>query len=597
MNRMLSIVLIGSFYTLYSYASVSVGIDNLINQIDETLTIGVNITDLNTGVTIYQHNPHHPFIPASNMKLFSNAAALMVLGPDYRFENKLSIYGGRIQKGILTGMLYLHLPGDPSFTQKQLDRLISTLKNWHITCINGNVVIDSSHTTLSPYAPGWLIEDLAYDYGAPLAPVMIDANRMLITINPANHVGLPAIVEVDDNSASILIDNQVRTQNNSSHCGITLVMTQKNHLLIRGCVNVAQGAIQQKIAIRNPLLYAQGLIKQQLAQQHISLKGEIVLGHTPSGAMLIATTSSKSIAQLMADTLKPSDNLYADSLFLHAAHKLKGAPVNWKEASFLVKQFIQQQTGIDMQQAVLIDGSGLSRNDLLTPIQTVGLLQFLYNRFPLSYEYIAALPVSGRDGTLQQRLKKSTQQDLVRAKTGTMKGVASLSGYLFTANTHTLAFAIFINNRLHKHFTGSYRHVIDTLCNYLLQQRPASLIKTKMVSSSERIRYQFNLTQAEQEQRSQIQWRRLENIVKLVFKGQPVTVLYRNDELVLHDNQSDDHQVLVALQTLQKKYPFAIALASKNKPKQLTNSALLWTETSLLPTSVQRIWTLREAIT
>lgn len=598
MKRTLSGVLAGSLYTLLSYASIQSGADKLINQVDPSINIGIEVTDLTTGTSLYHRNQTRSFIPASNMKLFSDAAALMVLGPDYRFRNQLSTSSSQIQQGVLKGTLYLNLPGDPSFSHERLATLISALKSWHINRIQGNVIIDSSHADVSPYAPGWMVEDLPYSYGAPLAPVMIDANRMEVTVNPADKAGEPAVVEVEDGSGSILLNNQVKTKESSKNCGVDFAMDKDNHLTVKGCVGVGQWAVQQKMAIRNPLMYAQGLIRQQLIQANIVLEGTVGLGKAPAGSMLIATDSSKPIAQLMADTLKPSDNLYADSLFLHAADKLFGAPVNWNEAQPLIKQFLQQQTGIDLQQAVLTDGSGLSRYDLLTPSQTVSLLRFLYDRFPLSYEYIAALPVSGRDGTLQRRFKKPDQQDMVRAKTGTMTGVVSLSGYLYTANAHTLAFAIFINNLpgTSLSVSGRYRYLVDALCGYFLQQKPSSNSWTKVFAPNTRIKFQLNPTQAEQQRGRQAKWRRLETVVKQSLKGQAVTVLFRGNELVLNDDQEDAGRVMAALQGLRKKYPFAVALSSKSMPAMAGNTFVLWSETSTLPGTTQRIWTIREAV-
>ncbi|WP_419419490.1 D-alanyl-D-alanine carboxypeptidase/D-alanyl-D-alanine-endopeptidase [Legionella sp. D16C41] len=580
------------------YASIQAGADKLINQIDPKINMGIEVVDLTTGVTLYQRNATNTFIPASNMKLFSDAAALMVLGPDYRFKNKLSVNSSQIQQGVLKGNLYLHLPGDPSFSRDRLKELMTALGNWKINRIQGNVIIDSSHAGVDPYAPGWLTEDLAYSYGAPLAPVMIDANRMVVTVNPADKPGLLAIVEVEDDSRSIVLNNQVTTKDKAASCGVSFVMDQDNHLNVHGCIGIGQWAIQQKMAIRNPLLYAQGLIKQQLLRNNIILDGQVLLGKAPTGTLLIATDNSKPIAQLLADTLKPSDNLYADSLFLHAADKLNSAPVNWSDAQTIIKQFLQQQTGIMLKQAILTDGSGLSRYDLLTPNQTVSLLRFLFDRFPLAYEYIAALPVSGRDGTLQKRFKKPNQQDLVRAKTGTMRGIISLSGYLYTANAHTLAFAIYVNTRrgTNPSVSGRYRYLVDALCTYFLQQKPNNNIFAKAFTPQTRIKYQQNPTQAEQQRGSQAKWRRLESVIKQALRGQPVTVIYRNNELILQDNQGDIGHVLAVLQATRKKYPFSIALTSKSLPAVSGKNLFLWIESTLLPPKTQRIWTIREAV-
>lgn len=579
-------------------ATIAAGADRLINQVSPNLNIGIHVVDLTTGATLYQRNQSKLFIPASNMKLFSDAAALMILGPDYHFKNQLSLGVSELKQGVFNGNLYLKLPGDPSFSHQRLAEMLHTLKNWQINQIHGNVVIDSGHANVNPYAPGWMTRDLVYSYGAPLAPLMVDANRMLVTVNPAERPEQPAIVEVDGVPDSIVINNQVKTRARGARCGVSFVMKDDNELTVRGCVSIGQWAIQQKMAIRNPLIYAQRVIKQLLLEENIKLNGQVVLGKTPAGTMLLATDTSKPISQLMADTLKPSDNLYADSLYLHAAAKLKGYPVNWDEAQTILKGFLQQQTGIAMANATLTDGSGLSRNDRLTPDQTVGLLQFLYDRFPLTYEYIAALPISGRDGTLQRRFKRPGQQDLVRAKTGTMTGIVSLSGFLYTPNAHTLGFAIFINNvpGTKPSVSGQYRYLIDALCTYFLRQTPGNATWAKSSIARQKIQYQKTPAQADLQRGHSAQWRRLESVVKQALQGQTVSVVFRGNELLLRDNQSDAGSVLRALRTLRNKYSFSVALAGKEKPALDSKPLVFWSDVSGDSSSAKRVWVIREAI-
>ena len=490
------------------------------------------------------------------------------------------------------------MPGDPSFTHDRLMSLLCALNEWKINRIHGNVVIDSGHANVDAYPPGWMARDFIYSYGAPLAPVMIDANRMLVTVNPAERPDQPAIVEVDGDHGSIVINNEVKTRARGARCGVSFVVNEdSNALTVRGCIAIGQWAVQQKMAIRNPLIYAQRLIKKLLAEEHITLDGDVVLGKTPTGSLLLATDTSKPIAQVMADTLKPSDNLYADSLYLHAAAKLKGVSVNWDEAQTIIKNFLQQQTGIALQNAILTDGSGLSRNDRVTADQTVGLLRFLYDRFPLTYEYIAALPISGRDGTLQRRFKRPEQQDLVRAKTGTMTGVVSLSGYVYTANAHTIAFAIFINTLrgTKSAVAGKSRYLVDALCTYLLRQKPESRSWSKNVPLRQRIQYQKMPAQADLQRGHSAQWRRLEAVVKHALQGQTVAVIFRGNELLLRDNQANASSVLNALRTLRNKYSFSVALTSKDKQPVNGKPLVLWSAVAEGQNEAKRTWLIRDA--
>lgn len=531
------------------------------------------------------------------MKLYSEAAALMVLGPDYQFKNQLSTDASQLSNGVLKGNVYLHLHGDPSFSRADLKHLFYKLKELDVHQIQGNVIIDSTLAAVSPYPPGWLKSDMSYSYGAPIAPLMIDTNRLTVTINPGAKVGDPAVVEADDGGGVIAINNQAVTRASTKGCGAGISLDAENHLIVRGCVGVGQWAIQQRIAIKNPKLYAMGLIRSQLAKSNIELNGQVLLGKAPKGSMLLATEHSLPLSQLMADTLKPSDNQYADSLYLHAAERLHGSPVNWKEAEPVVKNFLQQQTGIDLSNATFTDGSGLSRYNMVTPEQTISLLKFLYQRFPMSYEYIAALPISGRDGTLQKRFKASNQQGFIRAKTGTMTGMNSLSGYLYSANGHTIAFAMFINRLPGGKSTGPGRPLLDALCNYFLQSSPGSSRLARVFSPHSRVRFQQYPTQGAMQRAHQGRWRSLESSVKMALRGQPVNVIYRGNELVIEDNQSDANRVWSALRSVGKKHPFAVALSSMSAASASQSiPMLMWVKPLSNAGSKGRTWIIREAV-
>jgi serine-type D-Ala-D-Ala carboxypeptidase/endopeptidase (penicillin-binding protein 4) len=597
MKRTLAGTCLWALYTVTSCAGVQSGINKLISRLNPHVHLGMVVYDLTSGETLYQRNAKQLFIPASNMKLYSEAVALMVLGPDYLFHNQLSTDATQLQQGILKGNLYLHLSGDPSFTKEDLGHLFYKLREWNITSIQGNVYIDSTLASITPYPPGWLAADLSYSYGAPVAPLMLDSNRLTVTINPGTTVGAPAIVETSAGDGVIAVNNQAITKSSEKGCGVGLSLNKDDHLIVSGCVGVNQWALQQRIAIKNPLIYAQGVIKNQLQQANIHLNGQVTLGKAPKGAMFLATEHSRPLSQLMADTLKPSDNLFADSLYLHAATQLNGAPINWNEAQPVIKRFLQQQTGIKLDNAVFTDGSGLSRYNLVTPEQTASLLKFLYQRFPLSYEYISALPISGRDGTLEKRFRAPNQQGFIRAKTGTMTGVNGLSGYLYTANGHTLAFAMFINRLPGANGGGPGRPLLDALCNYLLQQSLSNIRLANVFAAHNRVLFQQYPTQGQVQRGHQARWRRLESGVKLALKGQAVNVVYRGNELIIHDKQADANRVWSALKLLSRNYSFAVALSS-NAPSVTAagKPMMLWMQSTSDASTGGRIWVIREAV-
>ena len=184
--------------TLTSWAvPLKSDVDKLLKQVDPAINLGALVVDLNTGETLYSRNASKAFIPASNMKLFSDAAALLALGPNYQFITELSTNATRLEQGVLKGSIYLYLPGDPSLTSADLAKLLAPLKTWGIKRIDGNIILVSARHGIHPYAPGWSKKDLMHSYGAPLAPLILDENRLLVTVNPAARAGQKARIELN----------------------------------------------------------------------------------------------------------------------------------------------------------------------------------------------------------------------------------------------------------------------------------------------------------------------------------------------------------------------------------------------------------------
>ena len=257
MKRIFPSLLLCTVWSSAMATNLQGAVDTIINRVDPSINMGVVVVDLNTGETLYQKNPTRPFVPASNMKLFSDAAALLALGPDYRFKSQLTTNATALDNGVLKGSIYLHLPGDPSLTQNNLDTLLAPLAEWGVTRIEGDVILVSNNRAVNAYAPGRMASDNKYSYGAPVAPLVLDENRLTVTVNPAYRQGDKALVELNNKDDGILINNQAKTAAHATPCGVDLNMDNDNHLNVRGCVGVGQWAVQQRIPIHNPLRYAQ----------------------------------------------------------------------------------------------------------------------------------------------------------------------------------------------------------------------------------------------------------------------------------------------------------------------------------------------------
>ena len=558
-------------------------INQLIDKVDPAINISISVVDLNTGEQLYQRNADHMLIPASNMKIFSEAVALMVLGPDYRFQRQISTDATTLEGGTLNGSVFLSLPLDPSFTSRQLNHLLITLSKWGVKRITGNVVLVTPNSKADPYPPGRDPKDINHSYGAPITPIIIDENRLTFIVNPGQQPNDPALVEVSAPADIIPLNNTVQTSEKSKLSAIHYKIDQNNQLFISGAIGNETWAFEKRIAILNPLRYAQDWVKHSLKDQQIALDGNVIQGSQPASVVVLASQKSKPLQQLMADTLKPSDNVFADSIFLHTTSILNGSPLNWLQANTVAKRFLEQQTGVNLSQAVLVDGSGLSKQDRVSAKQTVDLLSYIYTHFPIAYEFIAALPVSGQDGTLQDRFKSASQQGLIRAKTGTMTGILSLSGYLSAANGHTLAFAIYINRSptTPSDVAGRYHWLIDELCNYFLQQSPSDWHKLSTQHPRARMTFQQRPSPANHQRTKQTEWRRLEMSLRKALKGKMVTIMYKDHEVVLKDNNPNISHVWSALAKIRETYPFSIALESQNAPTNQTQTLrMLWIKTA-----------------
>lgn len=598
MKRMLAVFL---FYLLYNQVfalNLNAALDDLIHKVDPKINLGMVVMDLENAQILYQRQAKDLFIPASNMKLFSAAFALLSLGPDYVFTSTLSTDAHQLDNGNLSGSLYLYLSGDPSLTSLNLKTLLMSLNRYGINQIDGNIVIVSSHQNIEPYPSGWDKKDLLFGYGAPNAPVILDENRFFVTVNPAYQKGKSAIVELNQDKQAIYISNQVKTADNCHQKGIDFKINDQSQLNLSGCIAENSAAIQERLAIQNPLAYLEESLKTQLNDLRIKLNGSILTGSLPTDKKLrlLAKNQSKPIRNLLTDTLKPSDNLYADSLYLQGVAELSKKNLSWDDASFVSKAFLEKETGIDLQTAYFADGSGLSRNNRVTPEQTILLLEKIYRHFPIAYEYISALPIAGFDGTLQRRFRKSNQRGLIRAKTGTMTGLLSLSGYLTSATGHPLAFTIYINTRkgTSPKISGRYRSLIDQLTDFLLKYQKEELPN---IHSGMTPTYQENLSQTQIAYNQSAKWRKLESTIKKACKDLKVTVLLRAHEILLIDHGPNDDALAKILQRIYEQHPFTLSFYAAKPPADfLAALPVLWVKTKETTEKAVHLWNLTEAL-
>lgn len=439
---------------------------------DNTLNAGIIIENPSNGKILYQNNQNRLFTPASNMKLFTAYSALKILGPKFIFQTAIYADTSHLVNGTLQGNVYLQFTGDPSLTHQQLDLLIAALSKAGVQRINGQFIIVNQSLDDMGYGPGWMLDDANYCDGEAINGMVIDHNCFSVLISPSEKINEPALIQTKNTILPLKIINQITTADPNTACSMLVRSDNNKNYVLQGCINQnTDHTVKQRqmdVAIRDVNNYIAQLIQLALQNNHITFSGQYQFGQLNPSLKPLLVINSQPLPELLTTMLKNSDNLYANILFKKMGQISSGNLGSWQNSQAAVKDVIQTQLGINPKTWIVVDGSGESRYNLVTPNQILTLLNAVYKDPALSTIFIHALPISGTDGTLENRMTDALIKGHVMAKTGSMTGVSSLSGYIKTRQDKTLIFSILMNN-----FIGSedtYRGMQDKICEYLAQK-------------------------------------------------------------------------------------------------------------------------------
>ncbi|MFL6277906.1 MAG: D-alanyl-D-alanine carboxypeptidase/D-alanyl-D-alanine-endopeptidase [Blastocatellia bacterium] len=423
---------------------------------------GVKIVSLDTGKTLFEHNPQKYFNPASNAKLYTTALALDRLGADYRIRTSLYSTARPDASGTLKGDLIVYGRGDPTMAAslnggdyfKPLEPLADRLAVAGVRRVEGDLIGDESYFNTPAIGSGWEWDDLQEYYGAEASALNINDNALDLFVKPAERPGQPCRITTGPPSSWLTIINRTETAPKDAEGRIMVYRpVGENIAYVSGRLPIGGKDYRGSVAVHNPAGLFVAQLKEALARRGITVTGRTrtidwkYREVTPvdwTKWIELGFVESPPLREIVRATLKPSQNLYAQLLLLQVG----ASPVSHLTTEEMGAEALQDflpTAGVKRGDVLLEEGSGLSRRDIITPNATVALLTFM-SRHRFAEDYRNSLPIAGVDGTLQNRMKGTAAASNARAKTGTLRYVYALSGYVTTAAGEHLAFSIMLNN-------------------------------------------------------------------------------------------------------------------------------------------------------
>jgi len=421
-------------------------------------TVGIVIQNPDSREILFQRNPHRLFIPASNQKLITTAAALDELGPDFRFHTQVYA-NGQVADGTLQGDLYIRGSGDPTLsgrfhdgeTMRDLLNWVDSLRAAGINEIAGDIFADANLFDDQRLGNGWEYSDLSYWYAAEISALSFNDNCLNLTLIPGDSIGAPARVIYEPETDYVNITNELRTVHSDSVTRYDYHrIPETNQIRLFGNISMSERAISDWVTIGNPALFTATVFLELLEENGIQVSGAPREIHYEQGEIpdysdmeQLVNYASPPLDEIVRVINKRSQNFYAEQVLKRLGYEVNGQG-SFDVGISAVKDFLAG-AGVNTEQMQIADGSGLSRRNLVTPFQLVSVLRYMYES-PNRDIYLSSLPVGGEDGSLRSRMLSPLAANRIHAKTGYVGFVRTLSGYVRTMDNRLLIFSILVNN-------------------------------------------------------------------------------------------------------------------------------------------------------
>ena len=441
-------------------------------------SVGVKIVSLDTNKVIFEENAEKYFMPASNMKSYTVAAAMEKLSPDFKFIT--SVYAPVIPdtNGMIRGDLSVYGRGDVSFSTafydgdyyKGLEALATKIVQAGVKRIEGNLVGDESYFTGNPIPASWEWDDLQWYYGAEISALPVNDNAVDLSVKPSS-INLPCVAQVLPANAVMKIVNRCTTSATGAKREIQIVKKiDQNTIEVTGTMPLEDKGYKGFIAVSRPAQLFVELLRGLLIQKGVMITGQNKVINTKDKAVSAVASSvppfeitkleSPPFSLVAAKTMKPSQNTYTETILWALGEQIgrkqesafavdeisikKLQQTSSADLGLKVVQNFMSEIGVAPDSVIQWDGSGLSRHNLITPSSAVQLYTYM-SKSRYSDAWRNSLTLGAIDGTLKNRFKETVAAANVRGKTGTIDQVSALSGYVTTASGERLVFSILVN--------------------------------------------------------------------------------------------------------------------------------------------------------